>query len=259
MNVQLVKEFLIEAAHRNTAGAGRAGRLHGHSFQIEVIVEGEVDPRLGWLIDYGDIKEAFGPLHNQLDHRYLNEIEGMNSASLSDIAAWIQERLAPTITGDSYRLSDGCLSSVSGGANQITGNCPLLSLSVRVSTVGDNAFVPVELEADPDRDLPQRIGFTFEAAQRLPNLPDGHPCRNLHGHTYRVEVGAAGLARLERPLESIYETFDHRCLNDIPGLDDATSERLCAWIWDKLSNAIDDLEVVIVQETATARCIYHGK
>jgi 6-pyruvoyltetrahydropterin/6-carboxytetrahydropterin synthase len=232
MNVQLVKEFLIEAAHRNTTATGPGERLHGHTFRIEVIVEGEVDPRLGWLIDYGDIKEAFGPLHNQLDHRYLNEIEGMNAASLSDIAAWIQERLALKLPG---------------------------LKGVRVSTVGDNAFVPVELAADPDRDLPQRIGFTFEAAQRLPNLPDGHPCRNLHGHTYRVEVGAADLARLERPLESIYETFDHRCLNDIPGLDDATSERLCAWIWDKLSNAIDDLEVVIVQETATARCIYHGK
>ena len=232
MNVQLVKEFLIEAAHRNTTATGPGERLHGHTFRIEVIVEGEVDPRLGWLIDYGDIKEAFGPLHNQLDHRYLNEIEGLNAASLSDIAAWIQERLARKLPG---------------------------LKGVRVSTVGDNAFIPVELEADPDRDLPQRIGFTFEAAQRLPNLPDGHPCRNLHGHTYRVEVGAADLARLERPLESIYETFDHRCLNDIPGLDDATSERLCAWIWDKLSNAIDDLEVVIVQETATARCIYHGK
>jgi len=232
MNVQLVKEFLIEAAHRNATATGPGGRLHGHSFRIEVIVEGEVDPRLGWLIDYGDIKEAFRPLREQLDHRYLSEIEGMNSASLSDIAAWIQERLALKLPG---------------------------LKGVRVSTVGDNAFVPVELEADPDRDLPQRIGFTFEAAQRLPNLPDGHPCRNLHGHTYRVEVGAADLARLERPLESIYETFDHRCLNDIPGLDDATSERLCAWIWDKLSNAIDDLEVVIVQETATARCIYHGK
>ena len=232
MNVQLVKEFLIEAAHRNTTVTGPGERLHGHSFRIEVIVEGEVDPRLGWLIDYGDIKEAFRPLREQLDHRYLNEIQGMNAASLSDIAAWIQERLAPKLLG---------------------------LKGVRVSTVGDNAFVPVELEADPDRDLLQRIGFTFEAAQRLPNLPDGHPCRNLHGHTYRVEVGAADLARLERPLESIYETFDHRCLNDIPGLDDATSERLCAWIWDKLSNAIDDLEVVIVQETATARCIYHGK
>ena len=232
MNVQLVKEFLIEAAHWNTTATGPGGRLHGHSFRIEVIVEGEVDPRLGWLIDYGDIKEAFWPLRKQLDHRYLNEIEGMNSASLSDIAAWIQERLARKLPG---------------------------LKGVRVSTVGDNAFIPVELEADPDRDLPQRIGFTFEAAQRLPNLPDGHPCRNLHGHTYRVEVGAADLARLERPLESIYETFDHRCLNDIPGLDDATSERLCAWIWDKLSNVIDDLEVVIVQETATARCIYHGK
>jgi len=238
MNVQLVKEFYAEAAHRNTAADGRASRLHGHSFRIEVIVEGEVDPSLGWLIDYGVIKEAFRPLHEQLDHHYLNEIEGMNTCSLGDIAAWIQERLAPKLPG---------------------------LKGVRVSPVGDNAFIPVRLEADPDRGLPPRIGFTFEAAQRLPNLPDGHPCRNLHGHTYRIEVGSSSCstardpATLERALESIYDTLDHRCLNDIPDLNEATSERLCAWIWERMSKVISDLEIVIVQETATARCIYHGK
>jgi 6-pyruvoyltetrahydropterin/6-carboxytetrahydropterin synthase len=93
MRVELVKEFLVEAAHRNANAGGPAARLHGHSFRIEIIVEGEVDPAIGWLIDYGVIKEAFRPLYEKLDHSYLNEIEGMNDAALEDVAAWIEERL----------------------------------------------------------------------------------------------------------------------------------------------------------------------
>ncbi len=232
MRVQLVKEFFIEAAHKNANAGGSASRLHGHSFRIEVIVEGEVDARLGWLVDYGDIKAAFLPVHRALDHAYLNEIDGMNGAGLSEMAAWIEERLAPALPG---------------------------LKGVRVSVVGDNAFVPVEVAADPDRGLPERIAFTFEAAQRLPNLPEGHPCRNLHGHTYRIEVGAADLGGLLEPLGALYELLDHRCLNDIPDLDEATSERLCGWIWDRLSSDVKDMNVVVVQETATARCVYYGE
>jgi len=241
MKVELVKEFLVEAAHRNANAGGPAARLHGHSFRIEIIVEGEVDPAIGWLIDYGVIKEAFRPLYEKLDHSYLNEIEGMNDAALEDVAAWIEERL--TVCQTTTNCAPG-LPGLKG---------------VRVSVVGDNAFRPIELEADPDRDLPARIAFTFEAAQRLPNLPDGHPCRNLHGHTYRIEAGAADLGGLLDPLRALYEALDHRCLNDVSDLNQATSERLSAWIWDRLSKDVDGLEVVVVQETATARCIYHGK
>ena len=232
MNVQLTKEFFVEAAHRTVCSQGPAARLHGHSFRIEVIAEGEIDPALGWLIDYGDIKRAVRPLLAQLDHHYLNEVEGMNDATLGDIAAWLEARLEPALPG---------------------------LKGVRVSIVGDNAFAPVELAADRERALPARLAFSFEAAQRLPNLPEGHPCRNLHGHTYRIEVGAPDLGALLEPLAALYEALDHRCLNDLPDLDDATSERLCAWIWDRLSQKIAGIEAVIVQETATARCIYRGK
>ena len=231
MVVQLVKEFHIEAAHRNPASSGVGQRLHGHTFQIEILVEGEVDPKIGWLVDYGDIKKCFEPLYDQLDHRYLNEIEGMGNASLSEIAGWIEDRLARALPG---------------------------LKGVRVSVVGDNAFRLAELEPDPDRNLPRRLRFTFEAAQRLPHLPPEHPCRRLHGHTYRIEVGAKDLERLRNPLRALYDRLDHNCLNDIEGLNEATSERLCAWIWDRLSPSVKDLEVVVVQETATARCVYYG-
>ncbi|HOZ46030.1 MAG TPA: 6-carboxytetrahydropterin synthase [Candidatus Hydrogenedentes bacterium] len=101
--------------------------------------------------------------------------------------------------------------------------------------------------------------FTFEAAQSLPHLAEGHPCRRLHGHTYRIEIGAADPARLIEPARQIYNTLDHTYLNHTPGLEAATSERLCQWIWNRLAGEAQGVEAVIVQETETARCIYHGE
>ena len=232
MQVELVKEFYVETAHRNPHGAGRRAQLHGHSLKVEVVVQGEVDPAMGWLIDYADIKRAFEPLAGQLDHHDAGEVEGLDDTSLDGIAAWIRARLAPALPG----LKD-----------------------VRVSIAGDCAFAPRELPADPGRNLPPRWRFSFEAAQSLPHLADGHPCRRLHGHTYVVEVGAGDLERLREPLRGLYERLDHRYLNEIPALAAATSERLGAWIWEWLSRHVDDLAVVVVQETASARCIYHGR
>lgn len=231
MRVELVKEFYVESAHSNPKAQGKAAQLHGHSLTIEVIIEGEVDPELGWLIDFGDIKRAFEPIERQLDHGVVNEIAGLADPSLSGLARWIRAQLAPALDN----LKD-----------------------VRVSAAGDVSFHPAPLPGDPLRGLPPRLRFTFHAAQSLPHLPDGHPCRNPHGHTYRVEVGAHNLERLRPALRGIYDALDHTSLDDIPGLSEATSERLCAWIWQRLSDTIDDLTVVVVQETATARCIYHG-
>ena len=225
MQVELVKEFLAEAAHANEKG------LHGHSYRIGIVAAGEVDPTAGWLIDYGDLKAAFAPLYARLDHHYLNEVEGMTDTSLAGVRAWILERLRPRLP---------CLRDV------------------RVAIAGDGAFRPVELPADPAANLPARLGFTFEAAQSLPHLPEGHPCRRLHGHTYRVEVGAGDLGRLRGPVRALYDALDHRCLDEVAGLEAATSERVCKWIWDRLAQDVDGLAVVVVQETATARCAYYG-
>lgn len=231
MRVVLTKTYTIEAAHR-ALQCGEAGRrLHGHSFRIEIAVEGEVQAGAGWLLDYGDISKAFAPLRAQLDHACLTDLDGLEDAPLPAIAAWIEQRLRPAL--------------------------PLLK-HVRVFADTNPEFKPVRLEADPARDLPERIAFVFSAAQSLPHLPEDHPCRQLHGHTYRVEVGARDLARLEPRLRAVHAVLDHGCLNDVPGLTEATSERLCAWLWQQLAAHVDDLTVVVVQETDTARCIYYG-
>ena len=74
--MQVFREFTFEAAHRLplVPEGHKCSRLHGHSFRVEVHVDGPVDPQRGWVTDFGEIKEAFGPLHDELDHRYLNEV-----------------------------------------------------------------------------------------------------------------------------------------------------------------------------------------
>jgi 6-pyruvoyltetrahydropterin/6-carboxytetrahydropterin synthase len=97
MIARLRKSFHFEAAHDlPTFPEGhKCRRLHGHSFRFDVVVEGEVDPQKGYLIDYGDIKAAAQPLVKQLDHYYLNEIEGLENPTSENIARWIWERLRP--------------------------------------------------------------------------------------------------------------------------------------------------------------------
>lgn len=97
--VRLVKDFWFEAAHRlpHVPEGHKCERLHGHSFHVEIEVAGETDPALGWLIDYAEIKAAYGPVHDQLDHRYLNDIEGLENPTSEILAAWIWERLKPAL------------------------------------------------------------------------------------------------------------------------------------------------------------------
>ena len=99
--MDIFKIFTVEAAHRlpNVPPGHKCARLHGHSIRIEVRVTGEPDPALGWVCDFADLKAAFRPLHEQLDHHYLNEITGLENPTSEVIARWIWERLAPTLAG----------------------------------------------------------------------------------------------------------------------------------------------------------------
>ncbi len=97
----IYKDFSFEAAHRlpHVPPGHKCERLHGHSFQVRICVEGEPDRTTGWIIDYADIKKAFDPLLAQLDHYYLNEIEGLENPTSENIVRWIWARLAPALPG----------------------------------------------------------------------------------------------------------------------------------------------------------------
>ena len=109
----------------------------------------------------------------------------------------------------------------------------------------------------------------FEAAHHLPRTPEGHKCRRLHGHSYRVEIHVTGpvdpekgwvcdFDDLRRAFTPLREQLDHHTLNDIEGLENPTSELLARWIWERLSPALPGLSAVVIAETCTSRCIYNG-
>src|SRR3954452_3141731 len=109
----------------------------------------------------------------------------------------------------------------------------------------------------------------FEAAHRLPNVPEGHKCARLHGHSFRVTVHVVGepgpetgwvmdFAELSDAFAPLHEQLDHRLLNDVDGLDNPTSEVLAAWIWERLVAVLPGLSKVVVRETCTAGAIYRG-
>ncbi|GAE51001.1 6-pyruvoyl tetrahydrobiopterin synthase [Xanthomonas arboricola pv. pruni MAFF 301420] len=111
--------------------------------------------------------------------------------------------------------------------------------------------------------------FTLEAAHRLPNVPPGHKCARLHGHSFRVELHVSGepgaetgwimdFGDIKAAFQPIYDRLDHHYLNDIEGLENPTSERLAIWIWDQLKPALPQLSEIVVHETCTSGCRYRG-
>lgn len=99
--MDLFKSFRIEAAHRlpNVPAGHKCARLHGHSFEVVLHVDGPVDPHTGWVIDFADIKAAFKPLYDQLDHHYLNDVAGLENPTSENLAIWIWDKLQPALPG----------------------------------------------------------------------------------------------------------------------------------------------------------------
>ncbi len=111
--------------------------------------------------------------------------------------------------------------------------------------------------------------FTFEAAHLLPNVPDEHKCKRLHGHSYRVRLCVEGdldptlawvvdFADIAEAFEPIRLRLDHYYLNEIEGLENPTSEVLAKWIWERVRPRLPVLSRVEVSETCTAGCVYRG-
>ncbi|HDZ74227.1 MAG TPA: 6-carboxytetrahydropterin synthase QueD [Aurantimonas coralicida] len=93
--MKITQAFTFEAAHRlpHVPQTHRCHRMHGHSYRIELTLEGPVDPRTGFVVDFFDVEEAFTPLLERLDHHTLNEVEGLENPTSENIAVWIYDRM----------------------------------------------------------------------------------------------------------------------------------------------------------------------
>jgi 6-pyruvoyltetrahydropterin/6-carboxytetrahydropterin synthase len=101
MRARLERSYRFEAAHflPKVPPGHKCARMHGHSYLIEVAIEGEVDPGLGWVVDFAAIDDHATPLIRALDHQVLNEIEGLHNPTSELLAAWWWQRLRPTLPG----------------------------------------------------------------------------------------------------------------------------------------------------------------
>ncbi len=112
--------------------------------------------------------------------------------------------------------------------------------------------------------------FEFDSAQSLEIFPEGHKCRNLHGHSFRLEVSVSGevspengllydLARISEAASPLVAQLDHAYLNKVPGLEIPTIERMCRWFWERLDGVLPGLSEIRVYESERAWCSYIGQ
>ena len=99
MSHRITKSFSFDAAHwlPNVPTGHKCGRLHGHTYTVEIGLEGELDPEMGWIIDFGEIKSVFKPLETILDHHCLNDVEGLGNPTAEVMSRWIYDRLKPDL------------------------------------------------------------------------------------------------------------------------------------------------------------------
>lgn len=211
----------------------RARRLHGHGFLARV--QAELPP--DWAPFPGAETEALAERLREvvtpLDYAFLND--HILVPTDENLARWVRVRLA----------------------------VPGLK-RVGIQSTRDQG---ADLDGDEHAYVWRR--FRFEAAHRLPNVPADHPCGRMHGHGFEVILHAdqdlAGLDfgvdfdRLGELWAPLRAELHHACLNDLPGLDNPTSERLTAWLWQRLKPNLPPLSWVTVYETATAGCHYDGQ
>ena len=226
------------------ASGHRSRRLHGHSFTARVRAELPA----GWApfdgAETDRLRQVLAEAIAPLDYADLNA--ELPVPTDENLARWVRDRLARAAS---------MASAEPGGLPGVA--------SVGIRSTADTG---VDLDADDHAHLWHR--FRFEAAHRLPNVPEGHQCGRMHGHGFEVvlhvdqDLTGADMGIdfdcIAAHWEPLAEELDHACLNDIPGLENPTSERLCQWLWQRLEPALPALSWVSVYETATAGCHFDG-
>lgn len=111
--------------------------------------------------------------------------------------------------------------------------------------------------------------FTFDSAHYLPNVPEGHKCKEMHGHTYRLRVWIEGtpdpvigwvmdFADLKKIVHPVVDQLDHKVMNNVKGLENPTCEQIAIWLWNQLKPSLENLKRIELNETPASGVIYEG-
>jgi 6-pyruvoyltetrahydropterin/6-carboxytetrahydropterin synthase len=211
----------------------RSRRLHGHSFlaKVRALLPTDWPPFPGTEVD--SLRDALSKCVSALDYRLLNE--WLDEPTDENIARWIRRELAP-----------------------------LNMIAVGIQSTTDEG---VDLDARGHAHVWRK--YILQSAHQLPNVPPGHKCGRMHGHGFEIilhagqDLGARALSidydRLNTLWAPIHAELDHACLNDVPGLENPTSEMISAWVWGRLKPVLPELSWVTVYETAQCGANFDGR
>ncbi|MBF0350296.1 MAG: 6-carboxytetrahydropterin synthase [SAR324 cluster bacterium] len=195
---------------------------HGHSFRMTLAQQKtEASETLHWKA----LGETLHPLQSILDYSLLNESTGLDNPTDSSLVHWIRDNLATPCT------------------------------QVRLIGTPKTEYI---LDAQGMHGCVETI---LHSSHFLPNVPPGHKCGRLHGHNFGVKLqwhGNTSVAEIQIVSEPVLEKLNQTLLNQIPGLENPTSENLSFWLWNTLHPLIPCLEEVTVFETQTAGSTYSG-
>ena len=110
MKTLIFKDFTFEAAHKlpRVPEGHKCGRLHGHSYKVRIFISGDVDDHSGWVIDFDEIKKAWKPLGDILDHNYLNDIEGLENPTCEVLAEFIFNFMNNSLNVSQVEVMETC-------------------------------------------------------------------------------------------------------------------------------------------------------
>lgn len=202
MRSEITKTFTFEAAHHlpSVGPDHKCHRLHGHLFQVEVTVIGDLDPEMGWVMDFGDLDRIGRQVVSDLDHRVLNDIPGMGVPTSENVARFLFDRMAPGVPG-------------------------LAAVTIHESPTSRCTYRPSQADSAPSAELTVSVGnagdILLSCAHFLLVPPDGR--EPIHGHDYTLTLSADVPANRTDGLETLLmecgseatRDLDHRLL--VPG------------------------------------------
>ena len=193
MSTTLFKDFTFEAAHHlpHVPEGHKCGRLHGHSFMVRLEITGEVDPHTGWIMDFAELKAAFKPTYDRLDHYYLNDIPGLENPTSEVLAKWIWDQmkpLVPLLSAMQDSLREAVSTIRSGSENIWRGATEISSGNNDLSSRTEEQAAALEETAASMEQLTATVKLNAESARQASQLADVASTTASRGGSPRISA-----------------------------------------------------------------------